>query len=235
MLKSQWEICPREAVFRQLTVTSALFRYALVEGNLKGGFEHVPQYVEARHFETGLQRVVGGEVEEAEHRPITPVIDHVHAAEVLVDVGETRTLRAEHPADDRIVHPTVRHDGDASPVTTPAVLLDERPHPLAQLPIRLAAEVGGVPIRIGAGEERAHGSEDRRDLRAAEVARLDLPERIDGDHAGTVPSCDGLGGRLRTAERARVDRVERHRDRKSTRLNSSHRCISYAVFCLKKK
>src|SRR5437764_4638175 len=26
-----------------------------------------------------------------------------------------------------------------------------------------------------------------------------------------------------------------HRDRKSTRLNSSHRCISYAVFCLKKK
>src|SRR5437879_10824872 len=27
----------------------------------------------------------------------------------------------------------------------------------------------------------------------------------------------------------------RGRDRKSTRLNSSHRCISYAVFCLKKK
>src|SRR5437762_6924554 len=26
-----------------------------------------------------------------------------------------------------------------------------------------------------------------------------------------------------------------HEDRKSTRLNSSHRCISYAVFCLKKK
>src|SRR5437764_7309599 len=26
-----------------------------------------------------------------------------------------------------------------------------------------------------------------------------------------------------------------YRDRKSTRLNSSHRCISYAVFCLKKK
>src|SRR6266581_7027178 len=27
----------------------------------------------------------------------------------------------------------------------------------------------------------------------------------------------------------------RHRDRKSTRLNSSHPSISYAVFCLKKK
>src|SRR5437879_4288696 len=29
--------------------------------------------------------------------------------------------------------------------------------------------------------------------------------------------------------------AEDQRDRKSTRLNSSHRCISYAVFCLKKK
>src|SRR5436189_1675053 len=28
---------------------------------------------------------------------------------------------------------------------------------------------------------------------------------------------------------------DRAADRKSTRLNSSHRCISYAVFCLKKK
>src|SRR5437764_11821611 len=33
---------------------------------------------------------------------------------------------------------------------------------------------------------------------------------------------------------ARV-RAWRQSDRKSTRLNSSHRCISYAVFCLKKK
>src|SRR5256885_6364990 len=30
-------------------------------------------------------------------------------------------------------------------------------------------------------------------------------------------------------------RVDRVRDRKSTRLNSSHLVISYAVFCLKKK
>src|SRR5258708_29344033 len=30
-------------------------------------------------------------------------------------------------------------------------------------------------------------------------------------------------------------RRERHGDRKSTRLNSSHQIISYAVFCLKKK
>src|SRR5258708_25459266 len=30
-------------------------------------------------------------------------------------------------------------------------------------------------------------------------------------------------------------RVSRYGDRKSTRLNSSHQIISYAVFCLKKK
>src|SRR5258708_14424250 len=30
-------------------------------------------------------------------------------------------------------------------------------------------------------------------------------------------------------------RAKRKRDRKSTRLNSSHQIISYAVFCLKKK
>src|SRR3712207_8989887 len=37
------------------------------------------------------------------------------------------------------------------------------------------------------------------------------------------------------APRARECRVEPVEDRKSTRLNSSHANISYAVFCLKKK
>src|SRR2546422_6645892 len=34
---------------------------------------------------------------------------------------------------------------------------------------------------------------------------------------------------------AEASRARRRRDRKSTRLNSSHGYISYAVFCLKKK
>src|SRR5947208_5188141 len=38
------------------------------------------------------------------------------------------------------------------------------------------------------------------------------------------------------ANRERARAVDRHKeDRKSTRLNSSHQIISYAVFCLKKK
>src|SRR5438132_10895328 len=35
--------------------------------------------------------------------------------------------------------------------------------------------------------------------------------------------------------RCQASRGDRGRDRKSTRLNSSHTVISYAVFCLKKK
>src|SRR5689334_23615130 len=43
-------------------------------------------------------------------------------------------------------------------------------------------------------------------------------------------------GRRRRPEPARRRHVHRARgDRKSTRLNSSHSSISYAVFCLKKK
>src|SRR5438045_4736831 len=46
------------------------------------------------------------------------------------------------------------------------------------------------------------------------------------------------GARIRVARakrRAGGRRTDRARDRKSTRLNSSHLGISYAVFCLKKK
>src|SRR5688572_32356791 len=43
---------------------------------------------------------------------------------------------------------------------------------------------------------------------------------------------DGLGP---GGERGRPPRLLAGKDRKSTRLNSSHSQISYAVFCLKKK
>src|SRR5437588_2106259 len=56
--------------------------------------------------------------------------------------------------------------------------------------------------------------------------------------AGGRPAPDAAGrrDRLRTARpRQFVDDRVFQRDRKSTRLNSSHTVISYAVFCLKKK
>src|SRR5205814_9711234 len=49
------------------------------------------------------------------------------------------------------------------------------------------------------------------------------PARIQPDTARTAPAFDPSPERVRRA------------DRKSTRLNSSHLGISYAVFCLKKK
>src|SRR5258708_17651183 len=41
--------------------------------------------------------------------------------------------------------------------------------------------------------------------------------------------------RSASADRRRKSRARSDSDRKSTRLNSSHQIISYAVFCLKKK
>src|SRR5437764_6098321 len=51
-------------------------------------------------------------------------------------------------------------------------------------------------------------------------------------------SPSGLPANVYSARTALADSTSELRslqDRKSTRLNSSHRCISYAVFCLKKK
>src|SRR2546426_4598984 len=64
------------------------------------------------------------------------------------------------------------------------------------------------------------------------TARL-VPTRI---KAQRVEDC--ISGGMRNSEGARVDKkaaAHRITDRKSTRLNSSHLVISYAVFCLKKK
>src|SRR5256885_11809279 len=65
---------------------------------------------------------------------------------------------------------------------------------------------------------RSHpGAEQRRVCRVAAVLRRPI-------------HLEGQPGHRRQAERSR-----RAEDRKSTRLNSSHLVISYAVFCLKKK
>src|SRR6266481_9361751 len=49
------------------------------------------------------------------------------------------------------------------------------------------------------------------------------------------PLSDAAGFRKDVLDAVRPLRVPVLRDRKSTRLNSSHSSISYAVFCLKKK
>src|SRR3712207_6965529 len=54
-----------------------------------------------------------------------------------------------------------------------------------------------------------------------------LGEGVIADHLGVASVDQGRDVVLRPVDQAR--------DRKSTRLNSSHANISYAVFCLKKK
>src|SRR3712207_7358824 len=75
------------------------------------------------------------------------------------------------------------------------------------------------PGKPGRAEDGGGGP--ARDLSGADEPRVRLRP-----HGGItlVPPDDGLRGQRRDG-----------RDRKSTRLNSSHANISYAVFCLKKK
>src|SRR5690606_39310338 len=67
------------------------------------------------------------------------------------------------------------------------------------------------------------------DIELREKIRSRLQERI--DNADRI-EIEVSGGMVTLSGSARTDEVE---DRKSTRLNSSHVKISYAVFCLKKK
>src|SRR5437868_14579099 len=69
----------------------------------------------------------------------------------------------------------------------------------------------------------------RSDVRLGDVARVG---RTRGDDVGLQRV---LHARAVVRQRAAVDVFCQTVDRKSTRLNSSHVSISYAVFCLKKK
>src|SRR5690242_21196225 len=67
-----------------------------------------------------------------------------------------------------------------------------------------------------------------RSLRAVRTSAGDVP-------ADAAVIATGAHSRLLAAQLGDRVPLETERDRKSTRLNSSHMSISYAVFCLKKK
>src|SRR5690242_21488146 len=79
----------------------------------------------------------------------------------------------------------------------------------------------------------------RSDIARLDSERQDAQRRVDialaklhESDATLAAVAEELGHYGSTARSARA---EAERDRKSTRLNSSHMSISYAVFCLKKK
>src|SRR2546422_8890140 len=157
-------------------------------------------------------------------------------AGVIEHVVERRTTEREHRG--RHVHELpVRELLDERFV---AGLLDQLGHAvhspleLHDLPVLgppLAVQDLGGPVRIHMElvNRRALGAEGALVVRAARVA-FDVDDlavdRVDQGRASD------------RAERANARRrlgVLDAQDRKSTRLNSSHGYISYAVFCLKKK
>src|SRR3712207_7737977 len=76
----------------------------------------------------------------------------------------------------------------------------------------------------------------RSDAAAQDHAAAEHDEHPVGGRSALVDDEPGGPGGLRPVRGERGAHIERQpRDRKSTRLNSSHANISYAVFCLKKK
>src|SRR5690625_6351773 len=107
--------------------------------------------------------------------------------------------------------------------------------PFAGQHVREALEAAGVTIRFGteavsASRPEAAGGGDVGRLHGGPVTvtvgSADGQQELSGDEllaaTGRKPHLDDVG-------------LENVGDRKSTRLNSSHVAISYAVFCLKKK
>src|SRR5207244_11083123 len=84
------------------------------------------------------------------------------------------------------------------------------------LPISVTGDLPGEDfgVRRQVGVETASVPVRRKRRRAPTATHLVETERVPG---------------------VRIMRLTSYRDRKSTRLNSSHQIISYAVFCLKKK
>src|SRR5690348_17995680 len=76
-------------------------------------------------------------------------------------------------------------------------------------------------------------------FRSGVIMALDPPEhtrlRTLVAKAFTQRRVEQLRPRIRELAEGLADALVTHEDRKSTRLNSSHPSISYAVFCLKKK
>src|SRR5438876_11664234 len=126
-----------------------------------------------------------------------------------VRLGETELAEGDHLRE----HPLGGRDGDAACRRPVAELLPESRHQLAAAP---AAHGAPPRLRLARREPRE---------RLAHLQHLVLIE----DHAERL--------RETLFEQRVVQRrlVAAAGDRKSTRLNSSHPSISYAVFCLKKK
>src|SRR5437867_7756562 len=144
-------------------------------------------------------------------RKIDVVLDSVKR---LIRIGATSNLvnllHKQHPADLAQVFTEL---GEKDRSTAFSLLVDRNSKLAMEALSELGPEAGAALLA---------------DRPPEEIARLlhELPSDDAAAIVGYLP--DMLSGAVR-------ELIERRPDRKSTRLNSSHRTISYAVFCLKKK
>src|SRR5690242_21264863 len=99
------------------------------------------------------------------------------------------------------------------------------------------SEVGGVLARIADGLPRTPDAEGYRRLFTQAANHLLPLAHPPNDLRHAINSRRDARSSINASRERRHENEIRRReeDRKSTRLNSSHMSISYAVFCLKKK
>src|SRR5947207_4142327 len=166
---------------------------------------HVGQDVARRAIEEGV--ALGGE----ERDVAVLFVDLMGSTSFAADRGATEVVALLNAFVGIVVEATRRHGGFVNKFEGDAALC-----------------IFGVPLELedAAGGALAAG----REMQARVVC--DLPEirAAIGLSAGTV-----VAGNVGAADRFEYTVIGDPVDRKSTRLNSSHTVISYAVFCLKKK
>src|SRR5437762_12229927 len=143
-------------------------------------------------------------------------VEHARAAPAAHVTLRNAQLLARHQQSQGTLRTDRKHGLEPRPAGA-SMAASREAHPAVALAERSNIKARGIStchvfdlvLHEPCQDDLPTGTQERREPRAqgTQRSRQDVREH----HAGTLP------------------------DRKSTRLNSSHRCISYAVFCLKKK
>src|SRR5215813_1069524 len=218
----------------------------------------VPPVLERRHKIIGKPNQVRLPSHRPPHSLLEPEVEHI----VQIDVGEdgaerTALRRARLRTDDD----PVLHDAGPEPFTNQAqndavrnAVRDHPPQPLMVDVVEVSVDVGFVEVPRFFRDQRGSQGTQRvvraalrpKSIRAVQKVRLEHRFQDARDRTLNQPVLDCGNAQWSRSDLARPFRNLHppdgwrpigpgFQDRKSTRLNSSHVRISYAVFCLKKK
>src|SRR5689334_12693638 len=197
--------------------------------------------------------------EAVRHDDVARALEHVAAFDVADEVQVLRAAQERQRLEDEIIALRVlfadRQQSDARVLAAEQVArvhgahvreLDEIAglahrvrahveHDRALLRVREERGQRGPRHAVQASQPDGRGGDDRARVAGAEDG-VDLPFLVQlREHAERRLALAAHGGRRLLRHLDLLGGVHDLEDRKSTRLNSSHSSISYAVFCLKKK